>query len=196
VRTAAELYAVVPCFDNADDVAVFFAEERGSAHLLGFLDGAVEGFDHMRREDLSIDLILNGLDFFRRQVLEVGEVEAELVRIHQGTRLIDVSTQDRTQRFVQKVGRRVVSGGVEAKVLVDFGRQGLTPCETAFFQFAYVYDHAAGALFRVVDVEDGAVFAGDDAFVADLAAAFRIERGLPEDEAGFDWSVVDSETIG
>lgn len=83
VRAAAELGGEVADADDADEVAVLFAEERCGAEVVdGLVDGDVdEGFDGRVGEDLRVD---DGFDFselFVGDSGEVREIEAEAVGV-------------------------------------------------------------------------------------------------------------------
>lgn len=75
--TGAEFDGVVAYIDDADDVAVFFAEE-GDA-VFGFLvEGGFVPVDGGIFEDGFIDVAFDLFKFFWGEGLVVGEVEAEV----------------------------------------------------------------------------------------------------------------------
>lgn len=79
---------------------------------------------------------------------------------------------------------RVVAGRSELLDLIDFNLYRLADLELAFLDVGDMVDRAVRQLLGV-DGLDAAKFADEHAFVADLSAAFGVERGLVEDDAGF-----------
>ena len=125
VRTAAELYAVAVA-DYTHDVAVFLAEQGHGAHGLGLFHGGVTllherevGADELVHADFHVAQLLVG------HLLEVGEVEAEVVRSHEGTLLLHVGAQYHAQGLVQQVGAGMVVLDVASAGVVHHQVEGL-----------------------------------------------------------------------
>ena len=69
--------------------------------------------------------------------------------------------------------------------MVDFEFDGVTGFEASSFDLADMDEQIAEFLLRIGDAEDRAFRPFDDAGVADLAAAFAIERRLVQNERAF-----------
>ena len=142
VGASAELFGVVD-IDDAHFGAIFFSEEL--LDLLPFLRLFIReliGVDRKVFADLCIDEIFDCRDLFRRQGFVVAEVKAEARRIDNGSRLLDVFSQDLVERPMEQVGGCVVVGDFLAACSVDGGCDFVADLECAFFQFADVGDDA------------------------------------------------------
>ena len=92
-------------------IAVFFAEQGHRSRLHGLIHRHQPGLYRAVASYLGIDDRFNGLHLLRGHRLEVGEVEAQSLRIHQRALLFHLITQNLAQRPVQKVGRGVIAHG-------------------------------------------------------------------------------------
>ena len=108
--TAAELYRV-PEADSADLVPVFFPEEGHGAHGLGLGDRDIAELLALEvGSDQTVDHPLDLAQLLGRDLLIVGEVEAEIGRADVRALLLDVGSEYGAQGLVQEVGGRVVVG--------------------------------------------------------------------------------------
>ncbi len=123
VRAAAELGGEVADLDDADLVAVLFAEERHGVVLVdGDVDGHVdEGLDAGVGEDLAVDDVFDLLQLFVGDAGEVREVEAQAGRVDERAGLLDVRAEDFAQGGVEQVGAGVVALGCSRTCAVDDG---------------------------------------------------------------------------
>ncbi|CCZ49491.1 putative uncharacterized protein [Bacteroides sp. CAG:661] len=174
MRTAAELDGRAE-LDDADVVAVLFAEEGDGTQFLGFLDGDVTVFlQRYVGTDLGVDQAFYLAQLFVGHLLEVREVEAQRVRRNQRTLLLHVVAQHGAQGLVQQVRTRVVGGAGGALVGVYAGHHR---CVEVFGQLLGDMDGQVVLLLGVDDV-DGLELTDQDARVAYLTAAFGVERRL------------------
>ncbi len=120
---SAKLGGEVADFDDADAVAIFFAKE---GHGVEFVDGDINGdvfknFDARIFEDLLVDEVFDVLQFFVGDLLKVGEVEAQVLRINKRAGLLDVGAESLAQRGVEEVGAGVIADGGGAEVGINDG---------------------------------------------------------------------------
>ena len=94
VGAAAQFYGVAAHVDHTDYVAVLFREQCHSAQLLGLVHGHLVTFYAVAFQDGLVDLLLDGDQLFAGDGGEVSEVEAQVIRFHQGASLLDVVAQD------------------------------------------------------------------------------------------------------
>lgn len=80
MAAAAELHGEVRNGNNANDVAVFFAEESGSTLLLSFLNRQLFNINSLASQNLLVDNSLNLLQLLSSNLREVGEVKTQTVR--------------------------------------------------------------------------------------------------------------------
>ena len=104
----------------------------------------------------------------------MGEVEAQAVRRDQRAFLLHVFAEHLAKRRMHEVRRRVIEPDGLAALVVDDRVDGVPDIELALFDRPVVNDRVA-AFLCVHDLEQLAGL-GQDAGVADLAAAFGIER--------------------
>ena len=94
VGAAAELHGKAPAhIHHPHGVAVLLAEQGDGPALLGLLDGQHLGVDGVARQDGLFDHAAHLGHLLRGHGLEVGEVEAQPVGLHQGAGLVDVVPQ-------------------------------------------------------------------------------------------------------
>ena len=192
MRAAAEFGGEIADLDDADLVAVLFAEQR---HGVVFVDGHVDGhvfddFDLFVAQDFFVDEVFDVLQFFVRDRGEVGEVEAQMIRRDQRSRLLDVLAENFAQAGVQQVRRGVIAHGGQADVGVDHGvdfvadpRVPLRSCGGGIscdLMRAHALNRVVAA-FHVGD--DGVVIvAVEPSPVADLSAGFGVERRVVKND--------------
>ena len=107
MRTAAQLGAEIAHFDNADNVAVFFAEQRGGAAVLCVLKAHFAHGDIGSVEHCVINGILNCGDLFRSHGLKVREVKSQVICIDKRACLMNMIAQNRAQSGMQQMRCRV-----------------------------------------------------------------------------------------
>src|SRR6516165_6411994 len=83
---------------------------------------------------------------------------------------------------MQEMRRRVIGADRASAPMIDLELQRRAELERALLHRALVHEEIAGLLLRVGDAEFHAALAREHACVADLAAGFRIERRLVEDD--------------
>ena len=185
MRAAAQLEAVVVDTDRAHGLAVLLVEERvgSTLHRLGHrhvLDG-----DGPVLADDAPDLVLDRAQLVGGERAVEREVEAQVVRCHERTRLPGTVPDDIAQRAVQDVRAGVVAHRRRAPDRVH-DRLDRLPDPQPAVERAAMDMQAADRLLRVGHGEQLAAptrFA-DHALVADLAAALGIERRRVEDDLG------------
>jgi hypothetical protein len=159
---------------EAHFVAVLFAEQHHGAGLLRLLDRHHARAGRRVCDDFVIDDALDASDFFRRDRLRMGEVEAGLVGIDLRTLLLHVRAEHFAQRLVHQVRRRMVAHRAGARRGIDFRRDAAADFQCSGAHHAVVAEDAGLDLLRVFHGED-AVAGTQFADIADLAAGFGIE---------------------
>ena len=86
--------------------------------------------------------------------------------------------QPPAQRLVQQMRRRVVRADRGAARVVHLGQHGHADARLARLDAAEMHEQIAQLLLRVGHRDAQAIGAGDRAGIADLAAAFAVERRL------------------
>lgn len=157
----------------------YFAEQRHGALGLGGVDIGFLGLDLGVATDFGVDDILQGLQLFRLDRLEVAEVETQALAVHQRALLLYVVAQYLAQRGMQQVGRGVVERGGLAYRGVDLGLDRAADAQVAPGDHAMVQVRAA-SLGGIAHLEAHASRL-EVATVADLAAGLGVERRLVED---------------
>ena len=180
VRAAAELDRAAR-FEDPHDVAVLLTEEGDRAELLGFVLGGLEGADRRVRKRLSRCQVLDARDLVGAHRRVVREVEAQAVGGDQRSGLLDVLTEDLTERVVDEVGGRVVAADRVAPLDVDRRRRCLAGGDRAVDDARRVAAQVGEGERRVDDL-GSAGLGGDRAGVADLATALGVERCLVDED--------------
>ena len=133
------------------------------------------------REDLPVDLVLDPLQLLCRQRAAECEVEAQVRCMHERARLVHVLAEQAAQRRVQQVGRGVVAHRVATQLGVHRRLRPPAQAQHAVVDLRAHHDDTGRSGLRVR--HERAPFVGRDrAAIADLTAAFRIERSAVEDE--------------
>jgi hypothetical protein len=115
VRAAAEFLAEIgDGHDDADVVAVLFAEQRHGAGGDGLVERHHVGGDFGVAEDLLVDEALDFGDFGGIDRGVVAEIETQARGFDDAAGLLDVRPEDLAERGVQQVRRGVVALGGEA----------------------------------------------------------------------------------
>ena len=108
--TAAKLDGV-PETDSTDLVSVFLPEEGHCPHCLGLGDRYIaELLTGKVGADQAVDHPFHLTEPVSRNLLVVGEVEAEVGRADIRALLLDVGAEDRAQGIMKQMGRRVIVG--------------------------------------------------------------------------------------
>ena len=206
MRSAAELHGPVAHFHDAHAVAVFLAEERHGAGLLGVLQR--HHFRHNRKAlcDLLIDKILDLLQLLAGHCLEMREVKAGPVCVLIGAGLLDVGSENLTEGLLQKVRCRVIAAGCHAVLLIHLQGYLVAQLEHTGNHMSDVSDLAACNVLRGLYGKDNRSLSkrcllrhflggcldaarlgvgggkNDQALVTDLAAHGPVERRLLRDD--------------
>ena len=180
---AAQLDGFIIGIDHPDSIAVLFAKEGHSAHLLGLLNGHLGGGDGIGFQDELIDAGLHLGQLLGSHRGEVAEIEAADLIIHQGTGLMDMIAQDLLQCLLQQVAGGVVAHDAHAAVFIHGGGDGIAHLEGAVGNGADM-NEVAGAGFAGIGDGKDILAAGDGAAIAHLAAHFGIEGGAGENDLG------------
>ena len=182
MRAAAQLLAEALHVDNADELAVLFAEQAGNSRFARGDQAGLIGVHAMVFHDLAVGQALHLGELLAGGSLEMGEVEAKAVGGNQAACLLDMVAQHLAQGPMQDVGGTVVSADAFAAQGVDGGADLGTLGDLAFFD-AHVMDDQA--LFGFLGIGDGCAHIGcvDDAGVSHLAALLGIEGGLLQHDA-------------
>src|SRR6185437_10834355 len=171
VRTPAEFGGeAVGEADDADAVAVFFAEKR---HGTEFADGDVDRHVfkrfHLRVfEDFTIDNVFDFLKLFVGDLREVGEIEAQAIGRYQRPGLLDVRAE-------------VIAPNAIAANAVHNGVHAVADGE-GLLEHGLVRAHALHGKHAADDFGNGgvAVRRREPAKVAYLAAGVAVEAGVIE----------------
>ena len=168
--------------DDADLVAIFLAEQRQRALGDGLVGAHQMGLDHGILKDDVVGEVLDGAKLGLGHRPGMRKVESEAPGLDQRALLRHVLAQHLAQRFVQEMGRGVVGAGRGAARVIDVEIDHLADLHRAALERADMEEEAVELLLRVLDGEAGAVRAGDDPAIADLAAGLGIERRLVDDD--------------
>ena len=172
--TAAEFdREIVRRAHDADNVAVFFSEERHSAQLLGFFDGHLHIDDFHSAEYFCIDDRFHLYKLLRCQRREVCEVESHSVAVDKLTCLLDMGSKHLAQSRLKQVRRRVIAACRHSGFIVVSNLNGIADAELSFFHLAGVQEHAGIVLGSIFNNHINP-FAGNGSDIADLTAAFGI----------------------
>ena len=177
-QLAAERHVLGATGDHSHHVAVLLAKQGNGTGGLGLLNAADLRDDRLGREDLDVHEVLDLVQLLGREGLEVREVKAQAVVVHERPRLVDVLAKHGLERGVEQVRGRVVATDELAAVSVDRGGHDVTLVERALKDLCHVRVQAVVTL-RVRDLELGSL--GDErAGVAHLAAHLGVERRAVE----------------
>ena len=181
MRAAAELDGLSAHVDNADNVAVLFAEERNRAELLGLVNWHFLRFNVHAVENQLTDKAADFHQLLRRHGREVRKVVAQAIRLDQRARLMGMITQHDAQRVIKEVRRRVRAHDGLAAVGINGRCNCVTDRKRAGDELAVVHELAALVL---LNIRHGKlrVARENHALIGDLAAHLRVERGLIENE--------------
>ena len=181
MRAAAELDGLSAHVDDADNIAVLFAEERDRAELLCLCDRHFLRLNVHTVENQLTDKAADFHQLLRRHGREVRKVVAQAVRLNERARLMGVVAQHDAQRVIKEVRRRVRAHDGLAAVGIDGSRHRVTDRERAGDELAVVHELAALVL---LNIRHGKlrVARENHALIGDLAAHLRVERGLIENE--------------
>ena len=102
MRAAAQLLAEAGNRDDADLVAVFFAEQRHGAGRDGLIERHDVGLDRMLRRICSFTSRSTSSISARSMRRVMREIETQPRRLHDAARLLDVRAQHLPQRGVQQ----------------------------------------------------------------------------------------------
>ncbi len=175
VDAAAEFEALAADAHGAHGLAVLLIEQRDRAGFPGFVEVHELHIHRQILEDPAVHLLLDLHQRVTVDRLVVGEVETQPLRANQRARLLHVPADDLPKRRVQQVGRSVMPPGRVAPVAVHGGSHRVAGVHCALNEPSRVRDSLAQRL-RVAHLE-AEPLAADDALVADLPAALRVERG-------------------
>jgi len=180
----AERFAQLVAFPHADDadlIAVFFAEQRHGALRDGGFRGHEAGCDLRVLADTRVDLGLDDGEVGFADRGGLADVEAEAVGGVETALLCDVGAEAAAQGLVQEVGGGVMGADGGPPCVVEFGDDGGADGDFARLDDADMDHEVAGAFVGVRD-DDPQIIARYRAGIANLAAGLRIEGGLVEDD--------------
>ena len=186
VGPAAQFEAVVLDADRAHGLPVLLVEEGVGPARDGVRHRHERDGDGPIVADDAADLVLDGPQLVGREAAFQWEVEAQVVRRHERAGLARAVTDDVPQGSVEQVRPGVVTHRVGATIRVHLRGHGL-PQPKATVERAAMDDQSAERPLRVGHGEQVAAATGfaQDTEVADLAAAFGVERRAVEDHLRF-----------
>ncbi len=183
MRAAAEFHGVALAhIDDADNIAVLFAEERHRAETAGLRDGYFLHRDGEALEHGFVHHALDGGDLLGLHGGEVGKVKAETVGLNERTGLVDMVAENGAQRLVQQVGGAVGAHDRLAATSIDAGVHLVADSEIAGDHHAVVQHLAGLVLLHIVHLKNG-VLENEQAVVGALTAHFGVERRFIENDA-------------
>ena len=180
---AAQLDGLVIGIDDANRIAVLFAEKRHCAHLLGFLDRHFGGGDGVRLQNQLVDARLYLFQLLPGHGGEVAEIETADLFIDQRACLMDMVAQYLLQCLLQQMAGSVVAHNIHTAALINCGNNGISQTEGAVGNGADMNEVTGAGFAGIGDGED--VFAaGDGAAVTHLTAHFGVEGGTGQNDLG------------
>ena len=138
--------------EDADFVAIFFAEQRQRAGGNGVVGGHQPGADNLVGADLGVHVGLDLGDLGRAQGLGVRKIEAQAVGRDQAALLGDVAAEAMAQRGVEQMGRAVVGADRGAAFGVDDLVEGIAELDAALDDLGGERVEAAERLRRVLNM--------------------------------------------
>ena len=180
---AAELHGELAHLHDPHRLAVLLAEDRHRAFGLRLFQRQDLRHHGEAGEDGVVDQGADLRQLLRRDRLEMGEVEAQTVRLHQGPGLMDVSAQDLLEGGVQEMrgGMGPADGG--AALLIVRAGHGVADPEASPFQDARVQVLPALVPPHVRDAEHR-LPGPDRAVVGHLSAHLRVQDGPVQHHGG------------
>ena len=105
--------------DHPHFVAVFLAKQRQRPGLDGVIGRHHPGIDGLVQTNNAVNVRLDAIKFIGAHRLGVAEVETQAIRSHQRAFLRDMRPEHAAQRFMQKMGHRMIGAQLGAPVGVD-----------------------------------------------------------------------------
>ncbi|MGY4377625.1 hypothetical protein ACVWZ3_005264 [Bradyrhizobium sp. i1.3.6] len=156
--------------DDADLVAILFAEQRARAGLARFIDSHHACRDFVVLQHHVVGDVLDAGKLFRRDRLRMHEVETQTIRRDHRAALGDVVAEHLAQRLVDEMRCRMVRADRGTPAVIDLELQRGAELQLAALHGADVNEEIAELLLRVGDAELDAALAAEHAGVADLTA--------------------------
>ena len=179
-----EFLAVARNADDTDNITIFFTKERHSTGFLRFFDRHFADIDRCRFEDFFIDDLFDGSKLLLRKWFRPCEIEAKTIRKDKRAGLIDLIAKYAAECGLQHVCARMVSRDVFSSDAVDGDSDRFPFADDAFRNSTDDIDDTIWQLLRIFDL-NGPLFADDGAGIADLSAAFCMERIVLKDYGDF-----------
>ena len=174
--------------EHPDDVAVLVAEESNGTESRGLFLRRLERARRRVGQRLTVGDALDLSDLGIGHGVVVAEVEPKPIRRYERAGLLDMFSEDLSQRVVQHMRTCVVATDRGTAGNVDRCRDLSARRQGSLGDASGVSPQTGQRKGRVDDLRRAPVCRLDRAGVADLAAAFGIERGAVEEQ--FDCVIV------
>ena len=183
VRAAAELRREIAELQHAHLIAVLVAEKRERAGRDRFVVGQHANVGVVVQAHLLVDERLDLGELLGAHGLVVREIEAQAIRRDERALLLNVRAEHLAQRRMQQMRGGVIQHDRGAALRVDLRLHAVADRDAARDERSLMAERRA-ELLRVGDLESRGAD-GKLAGVADLAAAFRVERRALEHDGAF-----------
>ena len=132
-------------------------------------------------QNLAVHFLLNSLELFAAEGLEVGEVEAQPLRSHIGACLVHVIAQNVLEGFMQQVGGGMVAGRLQPLIHGHHCLGGAGCGHIALFHHPQVADQPFHGFLHIGDAHHTRC-GFDGTLISDLSAAFGVEGRAVQDQ--------------
>ncbi len=163
---------------DAHLVAVFLAEQRHRAVFHRRLRRHQPRGDLGVLADAGVHLGLDPVQFIGGYRPRLGDVEAQPIGGVQAALLLHMGAELAPQRLMQQMRGGVMRADRATPRVIDRGDDGDAGRRDAGLDAAEMHEQVAQLLLRIGDRDHQTIGTGDHAGIADLAAAFAVERGL------------------
>ena len=180
--TAAKLNREFTGLYNADNISVFFAEQRHCAHFLRFFNRHFLRFNGNSRKNDFVNKLFGLGDFLLGKGGEMREVKTDKACVNKLSCLLNVGAERFAKSRLKKMCRRMIALYSVSLVGVNLCRNGgIHRKAFAAYKPSVMKNNTVSCLGCCGNLKHG-IAAGDCAGITDLTAAFAVKRGTVKNE--------------